>query len=64
MEDEKCDHPRESWITVYDHNKCDRCGAIKTDSMWGLASNIWFKNLEEANYYKDHGRYPEKTRDC
>ena len=58
-----CDHNGKT-KTYYTHIECNDCGAIKTDGdpSWGLAGSNWFRNLDEAEYYKKHGRYPEETR--
>lgn len=56
---QQCDHgPATGRHHGYDHVECE-CGAFMTDSGWGIASNRWFKNRDEAEFYKKHGRLPE-----
>ncbi len=56
----ECEHKDKN--IGYDSVKCTSCGMIKTDhgSDWGVAKNMWFDNIEDANFYKQFGRYPEK----
>jgi hypothetical protein len=35
--------------------RCNDCGALKTDSTWGIASNMWFANRDDAKFYMTHG---------
>lgn len=42
----------------YDVIKCNDCGALKTDSSWGIASNMWFASRDYALFYKNNGRLP------
>ena len=53
--------PHTNITPQYNYGRCNTCGAVHTDSGkdWGIAKNKWFTNLEEALFYKDHGRYPE-----
>lgn len=51
-----CEH---KFIPAYDHSYCRKCGEIRTDSGWGIASRMIFKNLSEAEFYKKNGRLPE-----
>lgn len=55
---EVCNH--EKTIPYYEYVRCNECGAIKTDSdsSWGIAKNKWFKNKEEAYFYKEKGYLP------
>ena len=46
----------------WDYVTCTQCGHIKTGNhadAWGIAKGQWFKNVEEAKFYKQHGRIPE-----
>jgi len=46
----------------YEHVTCRTCGAVRTGShedRWGVAKSTWFKNLAEAEFYKENGRLPE-----
>ena len=47
----------------YDHAECKDCGAFRSDSCWGSASNMWFKNRAQAEYYKNHGCMPPSAND-
>lgn len=55
---EVCNH--EETTPYYEYVRCNECGAIKTDSdsSWGIAKNKWFKNKEEAYFYKEKGYLP------
>jgi len=61
MTELKCKHDGD-YFTRREYIECI-CGAIKTDNLWGLASNNWFKSVEEAEYYQKHGKYPEPIRE-
>ena len=54
----ECDH-KEGTTPKYDHVTCDKCGMVFTDSGWGIASLKWFRNIDEAKFYKRTGRRPE-----
>lgn len=62
MSKEVCKHQGDGYPS-YDHYVCSECGSIKTDShsSWGIAKNTWFKSVDEARFYKKHGRLPEKV---
>jgi hypothetical protein len=47
----------------YDHVTCVDCGAIYTDSQWGIASNKWFGSLDIATFYKQNGYLPQAVGD-
>lgn len=51
-----CDH---DWQARYDHRRCCKCGAVATDSGWGIAKFMEFKSHDEAKFYQQHGRRPE-----
>lgn len=57
--DNRCRHDRGE--VGYDHWRCRDCGAFKTDSRWGVASNMYFNNRAEAEFYKKNGRLPENS---
>lgn len=54
----RCNHTNKK--ALYDHHVCTDCGYIRTDSEWGIARNMWFKNIGEANFYRKNGRLPDK----
>jgi hypothetical protein len=56
VEDE-CRHEN-GIVPFYDYIKCKSCYMINTDNGWGVASYKWFKDVNEAKFYRDHGRYP------
>lgn len=45
--------------TGYDLNTCRDCGMILTDSCWGCASRMWFKNKPSAEYFRKNGFLPK-----
>lgn len=53
-----CAHEK-TWPS-YKHSTCCACGWIKTDGDddWGIAKNMWFADLEMANFYKRAGYLP------
>lgn len=57
MNDQPCKH--DDTTPSYEYVTCNNCGAVRTDSKWGIASNTWFRNLNEAKFYQQHGRSPE-----
>jgi hypothetical protein len=57
MEPVACGHEtRARWDHVY----CVRCGSVMPGAHeeWGIAKNRWFSSLDEATFYRDHGRLP------
>jgi len=54
--DTQCEH---EYVTGYDHGTCKKCGWIFTDGGWGIAKRMWFKSLDDAKFYKQHGRLPQ-----
>jgi hypothetical protein len=52
-----CEHKGER-TTHWDYIRCSDCGAVKTDSGWGIAKNQWFKDKDEAEFYKKTGARP------
>jgi hypothetical protein len=52
-----CAH--ENTRASHDYVGCLDCGAIKVDSGWGVAAGLWFKDREQAKFYKQNGRLPE-----
>lgn len=57
---ETCKHNNGSTPIGYDESRCNDCGMISVGGSWGIASRMWFRNLEEAKFYRDNGRLPEK----
>jgi len=54
--DTQCEH---EYVVRYDHGTCKKCGWIFTDGGWGTAKRMWFKSLDDAKFYKQHGRLPQ-----
>lgn len=51
-------------VTVgWDYSTCRKCGSVRTDSQWGIASLKWFESLEDARFYQENGRIPERHGD-
>ena len=59
---EDCKHDG-SVFPEYTHVVCAECRGIRTDSdkSWGIAASTWFESLAIAEFYKEHGRLPEKV---
>lgn len=55
-DDAQCEH---EYVVRYDHGTCKKCGWIFTDGCWGTAKRMWFKSLDDAKFYKQHGRLPQ-----
>jgi len=54
----ECSHERRE--PDWDYVSCKDCGAIYASNQdWGLAKFKWFKDKEEAVFYKKNGKYPE-----
>jgi hypothetical protein len=56
-EKQECDH---EWVPDYTHNSCKKCPAVRTDSGWGIASYMVFACMDDARFYQQNGRLPDK----
>ena len=54
---EDCKHDG-GWSPRWDHGFCNKCGKVKVDRQWGVASGKWFDNLDQARFYKKNGFIP------
>lgn len=52
-----CNHDKSVHVG-YDVIRCNDCGALKTNSSWGSASNMWFASRDDAVFYLNHGYLP------
>lgn len=52
------DHKRhgETIHIGYDEMRCKACGWILVGGSWGVASRRWFSTLDDAKFFKAHGR--------
>ena len=55
---ENCQH-KNGTKPDWTYSTCKDCGAVLTDGDWGIASRKWFRNLVEAKFYKEHGRFSD-----
>lgn len=55
---ENCQH-KNGTKPDWTYSTCKDCGSVLTDGGWGLASHKWFRNLAEAKFYKEHGRFSD-----
>lgn len=55
-----CDHTGSKYSPSYTHVNCTLCGAIGTDTGWGIASQAWFDDVTTAKFYQQNGRIPDK----
>ena len=56
-EDTRCRH--DNGRPGYDLWHCSDCGAVKTDSGWGIAKHRYFNDRAEAEFFRKHGRLPD-----